>query len=226
MDGRASPPDQGLPALVRTPGLVRTPRQQGASGRASVSHGEGTGGAWAAAPHAYTCIAWSITLGIMAELATTCLHQREQQACSSTATALMTTTSRAVFRRRITSPTVLRSMFVTRDMAAWLELHVPSRVAAVRQVPVDSNGSQVGTLLDSAHPMFHRPLTLRDSAGRAWPVVYEAILSSAQYHRRLSNWGAFCKYNGVRVGDTVEFRRCSAGEPDTLTVRVVRVVQR
>ena len=76
-------------------------------------------------------------------------------------------------------------------------------------------------------PAFRSPLTLRDSAGNEWPVIYEASTSNRQYHRRLSDgWAAFCRQHGVKINDTVEFRRCFKSEINGAHVLAVRVLTR
>ena len=75
------------------------------------------------------------------------------------------------------------------------------------------------------HRTFRSTLTLRDSAGCVWPVVYEASTSNRQYHRRLSEgWAAFCRHHGVEINDTIEFRRClkRSLNDGMLAARVVR----
>jgi hypothetical protein len=71
--------------------------------------------------------------------------------------------------------------------------------------------------------LFRCLLTLRDSAGQDWPVLYEATLSCNQYHRRFSQgWRDFCRNRGVQMGDVIELRRRRLLDEHTLAVRVVK----
>jgi len=148
--------------------------------------------------------------------------------------------ARPVFRRKVTSITMMRAMHVTQAMADFLGLHVDAVTAAVHDdwqcldggtvvVERKSRGLQDSTSTacksHKQHLAFRSTLTLRDSAGFVWPVVYEASTSNRQYHRRLSEgWAAFCRHHGVEINDTIEFRRClkRSYNDGMLAVRVVR----
>lgn len=135
----------------------------------------------------------------------------------------------AYFRRRITSATTLRSMHVTQAMVERLGLHEKWDVVDSSQ-PNEEQGrsrpdGQGPPTTSDRHPVFRRIITLRDTAGQVWPVVYDASMSNRQYHRRLSaGWAAFCRHHGMSVNDTVEFRRCSS--PTDAVDLVVRVTRR
>jgi hypothetical protein len=143
-----------------------------------------------------------------------------------------------VFRRKITSTAVMRAMHVTQAMMECLGLDMDSGTAAAsdglsrlaeveamvetraRDLPESSNGH---TVLD--RPAFRSLMILRDSVGNEWPVIYEAFMSKRQYHRRFSDGlAAFCRHHGVKINDTIEFRRClNSQEGDgMLGVRVLR----
>jgi hypothetical protein len=97
----------------------------------------------------------------------------------------------------------------------------PSRASGDCQP--NKGGCPTPLALKSIHRLFRCLLTLRDSAGQDWPVLYEATLSCNQYHRRLSHgWRDFCCKRGVQVGDVVEFRRRPMLDEHTLAVRVVK----
>ena len=148
-------------------------------------------------------------------------------------------TPRPVFRV-ITSCTVMRAMHVTQAMAECLGLYEDSGTAAASEdLPrLNGEGLIVETIArdlpksSNAHtrhrrPAFRSPLTLRDSAGNEWPVIYEASTSNRQYHRRLSDgWAAFCRHHGVKINDTVEFRRCLKSEINGSRVLAVRVMRK
>ena len=153
---------------------------------------------------------------------------------------LRRSTPRPVFRRIITSATVMRAMHVTQAMAECLGLYEDSGTAAASEdIPrLNGEGLIVETVArdlpesSNAHtrhhrPAFRSPLTLRDSAGNEWPVIYEASTSNRQYHRRLSDgWAAFCRHHGVQINDTVEFRRCLKSEINGSRVLAVRVMRK
>jgi hypothetical protein len=145
------------------------------------------------------------------------------------------TPGRSTFRRKITSATTLRNMHVTKVMAVCLGLHWTrpevgvsgQRVARWVAGKADSRLSgqgQVITFSDDRNPVFRHAMTLQDTAGCTWPIVYEAFMSNRQYHRRLSDgWGAFCRHHSVKVNDTIELTRCSTPlHVDSLAVRVLR----
>lgn len=129
------------------------------------------------------------------------------------------------FKRLISSSTVLRSLHVTQAMSDCLGLHGGGG---------GGGADEDGAMARDKRPVFRRALTLRDTAGQAWPIVFEASTSCRQYHPRFSHgWSVFCQAHGVRVGDIVEFRRmnpaCDEGgrrvahpEGDTMGVRVLR----
>ena len=124
--------------------------------------------------------------------------------------------NRPVFRRRITSDTVLRCMYVTRAMAACLDLPdeevclFGSAAAASGSSPVGPPGCQGGGSVRApttphgcasspppsartAHRSGSLPKRLKqwlvillDTSGNVWPVTYEAVLTCGQYHRRFS----------------------------------------
>ena len=147
------------------------------------------------------------------------------------------TSLRLTFRRSVSSSTALRCLFVTQAMATCLSLRDEeheSENAGSTVTTVDDDISLAGagslqqssvkaSLSPTAIPVFCRTLTMRDSAGQVWPVVYEGIQTCGQHHRRLTHgWREFCRHHQVRHGDAVEFRRCAPGNQDTVTVRVVR----
>jgi hypothetical protein len=143
---------------------------------------------------------------------------------------------RSTFRRKITSATTLRNMHVTKAMAERLSLHWhwpevgvsgSQRVSRLAEGEADLRPGGQGQVIafgDDRYPVFRHAMTLRDSAGCTWPVVYEAFISNRQYHRRLSDgWGAFCRHHSVKLNDTIEFRRClTPVNVDSLAVRVLR----
>jgi hypothetical protein len=147
------------------------------------------------------------------------------------------TQGRSTFRRKITSATTLRSMHVTKAMTECLGLHwnwPEVGVSGSQRVSRWADGEadfrpggqgQVNAFVDDRCPVFRHAMTLRDPANYMWPVVYEASVSNRQYHPRLSDgWGAFCRYHGVKINDTIEFRRRlkSVHSHTTLAVRVLR----
>ena len=134
----------------------------------------------------------------------------------------------------------MRAMHVTQAMMECLGLDMDSGTAAAsdglsrlaeveamvetraRDLPESSNAHT-----RHHRPAFRSPLTLRDSAGNEWPVIYEASTSNRQYHRRLSDgWAAFCRHHGVKINDTVEFRRCLKSEINGSRVLAVRVMRK
>jgi hypothetical protein len=118
-----------------------------------------------------------------------------------------------LFRKKVTNATSLRSMHVTLGMVEGLQL---SEIEA-------QPGMRSGAAAVPMQSLFKHVLVVRDSESNAWPVVYEATLSTRQCHRRLSKgWQDFCRYHGVQVGDTLEFQRCPRCETLTVKVRVVR----
>ena len=154
------------------------------------------------------------------------------------------------FRRRITSETLLRCMYVTRAMAACLELpgedfdlELPAASSPTGQQDFNNGVDGLRALRtprESASSSLSRPsgagrsssqkcqvqwaLTLRDSCGTVWPVTYETVLTCGQYHRRLSQgWRAFCRHHDLQTGDTVLFRRCPSGDSYAVAVRISRV---
>jgi len=152
-----------------------------------------------------------------------------------------------VFRRTMSSAPALRCLYVTQGMAACLGFHDMMEYSNERLLKASFGRQSQATVLATctndqknlqslcgspgnqacpaspSSPGFRMTLTMRDPAGHAWPVVYEATLTSRQYHRRLTNgWREFCRHHHVRHGDVVAFRRCAPGDPDTMTVRVVR----
>ena len=149
-------------------------------------------------------------------------------------------TPRPVFRRIITSTTVMRAMHVTQAMAECLGLYGDSGTAAASddRPRLAEEGAAMATMARSrphaskAHarherPAFRSPLIIQDSAGNEWPVMYEASTSNRQYHRRLSEgWAAFCRHHGVQINDTIEFRRCFKSEIDGPRVLAVRVLRK
>ncbi len=131
-------------------------------------------------------------------------------------------------RRRITSTTFLRFMNLTSDMVRHLVL-APDKLSLACVVHADRNRRPAEAAAgEQTKPPHHRPtfrceLRLRDGARRVWPVSYEATESSNQYHRRLvQGWREFCKHHGVRVGDAIDFVRCSPGGEADLDVRIIR----
>jgi hypothetical protein len=146
------------------------------------------------------------------------------------------TQGRSTFRRTITSATTLRSMHVTKAMAECLGLHWnwpevgvsgSQRVSRLAEGEADLRPGGQGQVIafgDDRYPVFRHAMTLRDSAGCTWPVVYEAFISNRQYHRRLSDgWGAFCRHHSVKLNDTIEFRRClKPVNVDSMAVHVLR----
>jgi hypothetical protein len=147
--------------------------------------------------------------------------------------------ARPVFRRKVTSITMMRAMHVTQAMAEFLGLYVDGTASVHDDRPCLDGGTVVVErksrgLQDSTstackshnhHLEFRSTLTLRDSKGSVWPVVYEASTSNRQYHRRLSEgWAAFCRHHGVEINDTIEFRRClkRSLNDGMLAARVVR----
>lgn len=136
---------------------------------------------------------------------------------------------RSTFRRKITSHTSLRSMHVTKAMAESLGLHwqlsgegVGGSESAGKADSRPGGENASAWLRDDRYPVFRHAMTLQDTKGYIWPVLYEAVMSGCQYHRRLSDgWRAFCRHHGVSLNDTIEFRRCGTSIGD-LAVRVVR----
>ena len=131
---------------------------------------------------------------------------------------------RPVFRRKITSAAVMRAMHVTQAMMECLGLNMDSGTAAASDGL--SRLAEVGAMVETrvrdlpessdAHTRHNRPafrslMTLRDSAGKEWPVIYEAFMSKRQYRRRFSD--------GLAA-----FRRClkKHGSDGMLAVRVLR----
>jgi len=160
--------------------------------------------------------------------------------------------NRPVFRWRITSETCLRCLYVTRAMAACLELpddevRLGCAAAASGSSPVGQPGCQGGGSVRApttphgcasspppsartAHrggrlPKCHKQwlVILLDTSGNVWPVTYEAVLTCGQYHRRFSQgWREFSRHHALRSGDVVLFRRCPPRDGCTMTVRIVR----
>jgi hypothetical protein len=92
-----------------------------------------------------------------------------------------------------------------------------------KTIQLDLTDAPMPTVQTSFRRLFRCPLTLRDQSGREWPVIYDATLSGKQYHRRLSEgWRDFCRDQGVRVGDVVEFRRCPPPDESALRVRIMK----
>ena len=93
---------------------------------------------------------------------------------------------RSTFRRTITSATTLRSMHVTKVMAECLGLHWnwpevgvsgSQRVSRLAEGEADLRPGGQGQVIafgDDRYPVFRHAMTLRDSAGCTWPVVYKA----------------------------------------------------
>jgi len=120
-----------------------------------------------------------------------------------------------LFRKKVTNATTLRSMHITLDMVAALDL-------GELEAPVELS-SQARAIPRHTVTLFRHFLVLRDPEANVWPVVYEATQSARQVHRRLSKgWQDFCRYHGIQIGDTLEFRKCQPSEPVTMRVRVVR----
>jgi hypothetical protein len=120
----------------------------------------------------------------------------------------------ATYRRKITSSTALRFMHVTLDMVKCLGLHSgcpasPTSLPSPAGSPGRSTGDVHASSLepekgDNASrnlPLFQCSLTLRDATGSLWPISYEFVISSNQYHRRFSKgWRDLCRHHsGARV---------------------------
>lgn len=131
---------------------------------------------------------------------------------------------RSSFCRTVSNSTALRTLFVTRAMATCLGLPDDDEETHLAGDGLVQPTSKAAPLCTTS-VLFRRTLTMRDSFGKVWRVMYEAILSSGQYHRRLTKgWREFCRFHGVKVGGSVEFRRgVAAGEGEgMLSVRVLK----
>lgn len=111
--------------------------------------------------------------------------------------------------------------------AALFNLACPDHGGS-RQPNVEANGRPAVDFpalhgKKNAPRLFQLPLTLRDPAGAEWPVVYEAIASHGQFHRRFSlGWSDFCRGAGVELNDVVEFQRDPGTHVQALRVRVIK----
>ena len=133
--------------------------------------------------------------------------------------------------RRISSSTCLRVMYVTGSMAERL-------LADLQEATQDADGFALGSeklgkstpvakgcntrTTIGRRPVFTTNIEVEDSHKRRWPIRFMTQVAAGQYHRRLSTgWTNYCAANGVRVGDTVEFRRMP-GRRIALRVNVLR----
>ena len=126
-------------------------------------------------------------------------------------------------RRRLTSATCLRVLYINTTMAERLLADVGAGGEEHGYaLSAEERACSNGWMVSQAWPRLECTIMLVDGANAHWPVKLVAHRSQRQNHRRMTTgWADFCEANSVQVGDSVEFRRVK-GRLICLQARVVR----